>query len=252
MEKKIGLMFGLILAFVMILNFASATVTLSTIPTLNHTSSSFKLNVTTDQNETINMSISNLVQGTKTITFSESPNTFDLNSSTTTQEVTVTYTVPSGFTFELGKTYSTTLTLHGNVSVDKTQTINFDDSDYCNNVANQGNLEIRDMNFDVIKGFGDSGDYWYLMDKVDVEVEVKNRGSLDVQNVKVEWEIYTTAGEKIMDGDVNDFDLNYGDDNTVTISFKLDQDFKRFENENAVFYVRALGEIDDRNSAYDN
>ena len=252
MKKTSALIFGIAFAFVMIMSLASATLTLSSIPTLNHTNGSFKINVTSDRNETVNISISEIVQGTKKITFTESPTTFELNATDDTKEVIINYNIDSGFLFELGKSYSTILTLHGNVSGNQTQTITFEESDYCNGVKNQGNLEIRDMNFDVITGYGDSSDYWYLMDQVEVEVEVNNRGSWDVQNVQVSWEIDTTAGEKIMDGDVNDFDLNYGDDSTVTISFKLDQDFRRFENENAVFYVKASGKIDDQDSQYDS
>jgi len=254
MKRRTNLIFAFVFAFIIFSSFAGATLTVSSVPDLNQTSGSFTLNVSSSSNETVNISIAEIIQGSQNIAFSPSSSSFELNDSLNnrTKEVTISYTIGSGFSFDLGKTYSTTMTIEGTNSTTISKKLIFKETDYCNGVDNQGNLEIRDMNFDVIKGFGDSNSYWYLMDNVDVEVEVDNKGSWDVQNVKVEWEIDTTNGEKIMDGDVSDFDLSYRENNKVTISFKLDQDFRRFEGEDAVFYVRATGRIDDRNSQYDN
>ncbi len=252
MKRITSIIFVFAFAFIIFSSFAGATLTTSSIPNLNQTSGSFTFSVSSDANESVNVTISEIVQGSRKISFSSS--SFELNDSLNnrTKEVTIDYVVDSGFSFDLGKTYYTTMTIEGTNSTAISKKIIFKETDYCSGVGNQGNLEIRDMNFDVIKGFGDSDRYWYLMDNVEVEVEVDNKGSWDIQNVKVEWEIDTTNGEKIMDGDVSDFDLSYREDNKAIISFKLDQDFRRFEGEDAVFYVRATGRIDDKDSQYDN
>ena len=239
METKIGKIFGILFAFVMLLGVASATLTTSpaTFPELNHTSGSFTFNLTNTENETVNISISPI----DSIIFTINPSNFELNS--TSRQVIVGYNIPSGFNFELGKSYSTNLIIDGSVSPSISREVSFKESDFCGSVSNRGNLDIRKLEFSV-EGFGDEDDFWYLMDQIEVEVRIDNDGNADIQNVEVEWELYTTSGELISDGDISNFDLDEGDDNIIIISFKLNENIRDFEDEDAIFYIRATGEID--------
>ncbi|MBS3084947.1 putative S-layer protein [Candidatus Pacearchaeota archaeon] len=249
MEKRFGLIFGIIFAFVTILSLAGATLSTSSISELGHSSGSFSVNITSTENETVDINIDSIVQGSREITFSGFPSSIVLNESS--EEITINYSVPSGFVFELGQSYSTNLDLNGSVSGESSKQIRFEDSNFCEGVENNGNLNIREMDFTVETGYGEDDNFWYLLDTISVDVRVDNDGSWDVRNVNVEWELYTTAGDLIADGDVSDFDVDRGDDNTITISFKIDENLRDFENEDAVFYVRATGEIDDNDSPFD-
>jgi len=110
-------------------------------------------------------------------------------------------------------------------------------------------LQIEDVK--VIRGFGDDEDYWYPFDVIEFEVEVENEGSWDIDNVEIVWELYTTEGKKIDDGDLSDFNLKDGKDETRIFTIVLDEDIDEFEAENAVLYIKAIGEIDDNDSPYD-
>ena len=121
--------------------------------------------------------------------------------------------------------------------------------------SNQGDLEIKDIKV-TNNGLGDKND-WVLLDEVEVEVEIKNDGNGDIDDIIVEWGLY--------DGDVwvtdieeeDDFNLKENKDKTLTLTFKLDDDMLEpdFEDEldagTYQFYVRATGVIDDDESTYD-
>ncbi|MBT4376443.1 putative S-layer protein [archaeon] len=171
-------------------------------------------------------------------------NNFDLNN--TSKDVVVTL-VSDKDDLEYG-TNEVTITATSNEGNSTTGTISLD-RDFCEDSENPGNIEIVLDNFEVT-GFGDENDFWYLLDEVEVEVEVTNDGNWDIEDLEVEWELRTTTGKKVSDGNVNSFNLDEGDDNIVTINFVLDEDLDDFENEKAVLYVRVLGQVDDKNSAY--
>ncbi|MFH1358736.1 MAG: putative S-layer protein, partial [archaeon] len=90
--------------------------------------------------------------------------------------------------------------------------------------------------------------YWYPYDEIEVELEIKNKGNWDIDNIEVEWILYTTDGKEIMDNTLNDFNLKDGKDEIVTFTFKLDENIDDFEGENAVLYIRAKGTIDDNDA----
>ena len=50
-------------AFVFLLGLVSATISITDIPTLGQTSGSFDVTISSDQNETINLSIADITQG---------------------------------------------------------------------------------------------------------------------------------------------------------------------------------------------
>ena len=117
--------------------------------------------------------------------------------------------------------------------------------------GNQGDLKLNVEDVKVIEGFGDDDDFWYLFDKIEVELQIDNDGDWDIDNIEIEWALYTTSGKKIMDDTLNDFNLKNGKDETVIFSFVLDENIDEFENEDAVLYIKAKGDIDDNDSPYD-
>jgi len=119
---------------------------------------------------------------------------------------------------------------------------------FCGNIANEGDLEIEIDDVNTIKGFGDDDDYWYPFDEIEVTVVVENNGDWDIENIEIEWELRTEGGVKIDDGDADDLDLKEGDDDEATFTIKLDQDIEDFEGEDLILYVKAIGDIDDRNA----
>jgi len=134
-------------------------------------------------------------------------------------------------------------------NVTKTITFTFDNTDFCKDCENKGNLDIAEVDIKVIKGFGDDDEYWYPFDEIEVEVNVENNGLYDVDGIEIEWVIYTASGKKIMDGTLKDFNLKDDKDETVTFKFKLNKNIDDFEGEDSLFFhIRAKGTIDD-NSA---
>jgi uncharacterized membrane protein len=103
---------------------------------------------------------------------------------------------------------------------------------FCKNGEVGGNLEITDINIDN-SGEGDDNT-WDLLDTLEVEVSVENTGDDDINDVIVELGLYDGTGKNKV-GDLN-FDnadeeqielgdLNDGDDDTVTFTFKVPADF---------------------------
>ncbi|MFQ5531423.1 MAG: putative S-layer protein, partial [Candidatus Nanoarchaeia archaeon] len=131
-------------------------------------------------------------------------------------------------------------------------TVVIENNELCefNNLGND--LKISDLEFDVDEGFGDEDDEWFPLDRIKVEVEVENNAANDdINDIEVEWFLFTVGGEEVMDGDESDFDLNDGDDDTVTIEFQVDPDDLDEDEEDYIFHVRATGEhegFDDNNT----
>jgi hypothetical protein len=159
--------------------------------------------------------------------------------------MTVIYTVQDGFEFEFAQEYTTELLVNG---VNKND-LTFEETSFCEDIENINNrlkLKITDVK---VEGFGDEDDYWYLRDNIEVELEVENDDNdWELKNIEIEWELYSTNGEKIDDGSVNDFNLKDGDTETITFNFELDSDLEEFDGEDAVLYVRATAEINSDDS----
>lgn len=252
MKKEMTFMIAGLFAFVFFLGLASATLSVSSFSDLTQNDGSFTINVSSTLNETVVLSIADIVSNGETITFTLSDYNIVLDESNLRkQEVTVTYDIPVAFEFEIGEIYSTNLVLDGSNSTTLTKEVKFKESTFCGDVENQGKLKISDVNINVINGFGDDDSYWYLLDEVEIEIEVENTGSWDIKNVEIEWELRTTDGTKILDDTLSDFDLNEDDTETVTFTFILDEDLDKFEGNDAILYFKATGEIDDSKSAYD-
>lgn len=247
-NKTFGLISAGILAIFLFASFVSATITFGSIPELSPYENNFTFEISSNENETINISIAPIVQDTQTITFQDSTITVTAGTSTS---VPINY-VTTGFDFEFGKTYSTTMTAEGNRSAEEAHTtVSFKRIDFCEDCENHGELKIDIEDVTVLDGFGDDDDYWYLMDEIEIELKIENDGEWDIDDIEIEWVIYTTNGQKIMDDTLSDFNLKDGKDETKILTIKLDEDIDEFENEDAVFYVKAKGTIDDNGSPYD-
>ena len=123
-------------------------------------------------------------------------------------------------------------------------------------------LEIKDIDF-TNNGmshatFGDD-DEWFPFEEIEVEIDIKNDGDYDIDDIEVSWGLYDIdADEWIVDFDEEDeFNIKDGDTETFTVSFKLDDDLDidledlSSDTNNYRLYVVADGIIDDSGSSYD-
>ncbi|MEX0920990.1 MAG: putative S-layer protein [Candidatus Pacearchaeota archaeon] len=161
--------------------------------------------------------------------------------------------------FRLG-TYSASFDVIGvdstNASENETVsvTVNFEKQFFTG--ENEGQLSITNIEFDVIDGFGDD-EFWYPLDRVEIEFNVENNGNWDVEDIEIETCLYDVSAERcIMDEEdmsiSNDgFDLDFGDDQDVIVTLRINPDDLRAGNEEYRFYARAVGEIDDSDSEFD-
>ncbi|MEN7981887.1 MAG: putative S-layer protein [Nanoarchaeota archaeon] len=115
---------------------------------------------------------------------------------------------------------------------------------------NKGELDVSDIEFDVLEGFGDDEEYWYPFDEIEVTFNVDNEGKYDIQDIEIQvclWD--EDAKECILDEDdmeidKDKFDLDDGDDRDVVLTFKIDAKDLTAGNSDYIFYVKAIGEID--------
>jgi len=125
--------------------------------------------------------------------------------------------------------------------------LTFIKNNFCeyNNEKDDLEVSIEDVS---VEGFGDE-DEWYLKDEIEVEIKVDNKGDWDLDNIEIEWELYSD-GESIDDGKATEIDLKDGDDETIYFTIKLDENIDDFGSD-ATLYVRATGEIDSDDENYD-
>ena len=258
-NKTLTLMSLGVLVLLTLLTFASAAVTInltSTSTSLSQSSGSFVISVTDSVAENVNLTpIATTDVNGKVINFSLNPVSPLVNPSNTS--VTVSYTVPSDYVFESGKTYSVTLS-STNVAGTNTANplvINFvstsepADLTACKlTSAKITDSTIRDdltISIDktkVVKGFKGSEDTsWYPLDEIQIDILAENNGNEDMRNVEIAWALYDkTTGNIINHDKLNDFNLNSEKEKTVTIDFKLDEKVSKFKNNDEyVFYVWA-------------
>ncbi len=116
----------------------------------------------------------------------------------------------------------------------------------CSAIGTHGNdlrIEIDDLQ--VTEGFGDDTE-WLPLDEIEVQIKVENDGDEKIRNIEVRWGLYDKVNDKwYIDEKENDFNLGDGDDKTITITFKLDEDIDELDEGDYVFYAWANGEIDD-------
>lgn len=123
-------------------------------------------------------------------------------------------------------------------------------SAYCeyNNLGSDLKL---DVSFDNVEGFGDDTE-WYAFDEIEAEITVENNGDYKISDIKVEWGLYNAeTGEWVIDDSEKTFDLKDDEEETLTVSFQLDENLDELADGDFTFYVRATGEFDDSDSAND-
>jgi hypothetical protein len=249
------------LALALMISFASATITISDSTPLNpsiYGSFTFTVNSTNYASDGyVTGSLSPLIEGSSQMNLntniSSTPNTFnvDFAAEPYAHAILVTYN-PGTINFNYAKTYSTTITAaNATPSSAVTKTVTFEQRPYCDNVTNNGNLNVEITDIKTVYGFGDNDNYWYPIDQVEIEVNVDNQGSYDISGIEVRWALYTTAGVKISDEKLSTFKLKDGDEKTLTFTITLDENIDDFDGENAVLLVKAKGKISSDDS-HDN
>lgn len=249
-------------------SFASAsgpfTLTSVTVPTsVSNNAGSFNVvfNITYTgalPSITVDFSGSAITQGTATFS---GLSTLTLNQDETKQ-VTATVTFPAGQTVSIrgninavpsaGLSYTEDLPFIVTLTTPAPSEFKFCEFD-SGVSGNPGNLKVSIKNIDV-SGYGEDNE-WLPFDEVEVEVRVENNGDDDVDNVNVEWGLYdkNTDDWVIEVDDVDEVDLNDGDEETMTFKFTIDEDMDEDlsdleDGDNYVLYVRATGEVDNTNN----
>ena len=283
MNKKSLSVFGLgILALLTLMSFASAvTTTISFpngMPTLSQptaqstptqvpiTGGSFTITILDTANETVTFSATPIpdING-KTITFT-SPSPLVITDAPTPHTVTISYTVDSNFAFEVGKPYTTSLTVTGSVNGPATlQTLSFASTNEPSGVSScklkaganidktlgqlNDNLGVSIDSTKVITGFG-SDQTWYPLDNIQTKVTVDNNGHNDLRNIVLNWALYDITKQQIVSNlhdKLSSFSLNSGDSKILTINFKLDPT-NRLKTDKYMIYVWATATDKDTSS----
>jgi hypothetical protein len=124
-----------------------------------------------------------------------------------------------------------------------------------NNIGNPGNLDVKKIDFTnngLSSGttFGEDAK-WLPFENIDAEIQIKNNGNDDINNIEVDWGIWDTKNHQwvIEMNDEKDFDLKDGNTKILTVSFsindKMDVDLTDLtDGDHYKFYVTATGEVD--------
>jgi hypothetical protein len=233
-SKKVLSSFAALTILVFAISFVSA-LTITTPTDMTRNVNSVPITVSTDVNLTnvvFSFNPNPLTQGPATVTLSTSESGFNLNAGASkTINILADFSVDS---FEIGK-YASTINASGtdasNNAVSKTGTVTHLSS-FCSD-GEKGDLEIRNVDF---QNDGEGGDEdWNLLDDITIEVEVKNVGSDDIDDVFVEIGLFDSDGDNVIDdldfenADEEEFDIGRikdGDKETVEFKFKVPADFE--------------------------
>src|SRR3989339_856166 len=154
-----------------------------------------------------------------------------LNQTNKSSLITLTINVPEGTT---AQNYTGTLTVTAKhvanstvitknlpITLTVTNPIQPEEITSCIAKTNLGsNLKIK---IDDIKvnGFGEDTE-WLPMDEIEVEVQIENNGNDDIRDIKLSWGLYNKATDEwYIDGDESKFKLKDGDEETVIVTIKL-------------------------------
>jgi hypothetical protein len=128
----------------------------------------------------------------------------------------------------------------------------------CTTVGNPGELKIKKIDFTnngmQYNTFGED-DEWFPFEQIDVTIDVKNDGDYDVSDIEVSWGLWDTkTNQWVIDFDDEDtFDIDKGDDESLTVKFTIDDDLDvdledLSDGNNYRLYVVASGTIDDNDA----
>ena len=116
---------------------------------------------------------------------------------------------------------------------------------FCDNGCQEEDKLDLDVSIDVIEGFGEDEE-WYSLDEIELEVNVDNTASDDLDDIVVEWCLYNPKKDKcIIDDEEKDFNLDEGDDKDVIITFKVDPDDLDKDVDDYVLLVKAYSDDKD-------
>jgi hypothetical protein len=179
---------------------------------------------------------------------------------TTLNNVTnVTFTVSPAISIPLGSndyTFSINATNVTNSTDSKSKTMTITLTNNTNKLcaANYGNLDISDIEFDVLSGFGDEDDlFFYPLDEVEVSFNIENTGE-DIEDIEITACLFDESAEKcVLDEDdmeisKDSFDLDE-DDEDITLTFEVDPDKLEAGNTNYILYLGAKGDLADNESS---
>src|SRR3989344_7391361 len=155
-----------------------------------------------DPNMDVSFTVGDIISGPNLVTFLPVSD-ISLNTGQSKQITLEADSISLGFNF--GK-YQTTLTATAKNASDPSQvlstttaTINYVKS-FCNSGAVGGNLSLNNVD---ISSSGDDDEDWKALDEITIEVDVKNDGNDDVDDVFVELAMFDSSGRNV----VNDFDF---------------------------------------------
>lgn len=237
---------GLVLITAILSVFASAAVDFTVSPsklafTVGDSSVDFIItNVGDAASFTIPSAI--ITSGSDSLPVTFSNTSFSLpTSGSKTITATVSSSILSGF--ESG-TYNTTISITAvNETNSSSKSLTLEASRSFCEAGDIGKLDIKGIDF-TVNGFGDDND-WYLLDEIEVSVDVKNTGNDDIDNVVLSWALVDKdTGETIIDDEENDVDIKDGDTETYTFTFTLSpNDFDTDTlKDNLVFMVKAYSD----------
>ena len=157
-----------------------------------------------------------------------------------------------GFNAETNEFHIKDLAILGIVTPVTPEELNF--CEYDDGVSNNPgelSVKIKDITNKGMsdKKFGDDEE-WFPFEEIEVEVEIENKGDDDVDDIVLEWGLYNKDTQEwtIEVDEEDEFNLKDGDEETVIITFTIDDDMDEDLDElnggDFVLYVRATGDID--------
>lgn len=233
-----------LILFASLVNAATFTVSPSTLSFDNSNSKTFVISnpVATPLNVAFDSTISITGEGGYTVTFDVTGVKTGITN-TTPSTITVDPQTTIDFSkFNLGESYSSNLVINSGTD-SKTIKIEIVSNDFCE-FSNEGNLDLT-IDDIVVTGFSDDDNEWFPLDVVEIDIKVENNGNENVRDVEVEWCLFDNENKKcVLDDNENDFKLNDGDDNTITLKFTVDPDKLEKDVTDYTFFARATGKID--------
>ena len=254
-NKTLAFIIASALILIFLVSFANATFSVSTNDiTFSSSSTPQTFTITNDVSPTTNLTIATpSISSINGVFFNLTGNLNDINQSST---ITITPTNPIDFsTFDFLESFSTTFVLENVTNSDdnETITVTIENTQFCEE-SNPGELKVSVQDIQVIEGFGDDEE-WFLFDEIEIELEIRNRGDDDIDNIEVEWGLYDTESEEwaIEIDNLKDFNLKDGDEETIILSFQIDEDLdENLEDLREgiyTIYVRATGDVDDSSNS---
>lgn len=208
MEKTSKLLFAFAFLVLLSIGLTSALQTSSASSLQLDKGSSATLTLTLTNNELVNITGVNVTSTPSSgLTFSATPqNSQIINGSSLV--ITLNYTASSTIT---AGDYAQTIVVSYNNGTAQQKSISLSvgiEAEFCD-FGNQGsNLSITD--FTIINNGEGEDDDWYLLDDLEIEVEVSNNANKKISDVKVEIAIYSGNEDVTDDFDFEDTEISLG------------------------------------------